>query len=97
MMPLALDVETSAQLLNIESKTLEQLLQKREIVGIRIGDEWRVSIFVLCKILNTSADEILEYLEDLYLAERIEEVESEPSYTPEEGRKEYEKILLQEK
>ena len=97
MMPLALDIETSAQLLNVESKTLEEILQKKEIEGIRIGNEWRVSIFVLCKILNTSADEILEFLEDLYLAERIEEVQSEPSYTPEEGRKEYEKILSEGK
>ena len=93
MMPLALDLETSAQLLNVEPNSLEELLQEKEIVGIRIGNEWRVSIFVLCKILNTSADEFLEYLEDLCLAERIEEVESEPSYTPEEGIQEYQKIL----
>jgi len=97
MIPLALDIETSAQLLNIESKTLEEILQKKEIEGIRIGNEWRLSVFVLSKILDTSADEILEFLEDLYLAERIEEVESEPSYTPEEGRKEYEKILSEGK
>jgi hypothetical protein len=95
MIPLALDIETSAQLLSIESKRLEEILEKREIEGIRIGNEWRLSVFVLSKILNTSPNEILEYLEDLYLAQRIEEVEGEPSYSPEEGRKEYEKILAQ--
>ena len=95
MIPLALDIETSAQLLNIESKRLEEILQKREIEGIKIGGEWRLSVFVLSKILNTTPDEILEYLEDLCLTQRIEEVEGEPSYSPEEGRKEYEKILSQ--
>ena len=95
MKPLALDIETSAQLLNIESKTLAEILQKKEIEGVKVGNEWRVSVFVLSKILNTTADEILEYLEDLYLAQRIEEVETEPSYSPEEGRKEYDKILSQ--
>ena len=95
MIPLALDIETSAQLLNIESKRLEEILQKREIEGIRIGNEWRLSVFVLSRILNTSPYEILEYLEDLYLAQSIEEIEGEPSYSPEEGRKEYEKILSQ--
>lgn len=95
MMPLALDIETSAQLLNIESRKLEEILQKREIEGIRIGNEWRLSIFVLSKLLNTSPDEILEYLEDFHLAQRIQEVEGEAFYSPEEGRKEYEKILSQ--
>jgi hypothetical protein len=93
MIPLALDVETSAELLNIDSKKLEEILQKREIEGIRIDNEWRVSIFVLAKILNTSPDEILDYLEDLYLAEKIEEVEGEPFYSPKEGKKHYEKML----
>ncbi|MEA3359944.1 MAG: hypothetical protein U9R17_11155 [Thermodesulfobacteriota bacterium] len=93
MKPLALDIATSAQLLNMESKTLVEILQKREIEGIKIGNEWRLSVFVLSKILNTSPDEILEYLEDFYLAQRIEEVEDEPSYSPKEGKKEYEKLL----
>jgi len=95
MIPLALDIETSAQLLNIESKRLEEILQKREIEGVRIGNEWRLSVFVLSRILNTSPDEILEYLEDLHLSQRIEEVEGEPSYSLEEGKMEYEKILSQ--
>lgn len=95
MMPLALDVETSAQLLNIEPKRLEKILQNKEIDGIRIGNEWRISVFVLSKILKASIDEILEFLEDFYLAQRIEEAEGEPSYSPEEGKREYEKLLSQ--
>ena len=81
MKPLALDIETCAQLLNMESKTLVETLQKREIEGIKIGNEWRLSVFVLSKILNTTPDEVLEYLEDFYLDQRIEEVEDEPSYS----------------
>jgi hypothetical protein len=95
MKPLALDIATSAQLLNMEPKTLVDILQKKEIEGIRIGNEWRLSVFVLSKILNTTPDEVLEYLEDFYLAQRIEEVEDEPCYSPEEGRKEYEKLFSQ--
>jgi len=97
MVPLALDVETSAKLLNIEQKKLEDILQKKEIEGIRVNDQWRVSVFVLARILNTTADEILDYLEDIYLGQRIEEVEEEVSYSPEEGRQEYDKILSQGK
>ena len=93
MIPLALDIETSAELLNMDSKELEKILQKKRIEGIRIDNEWRVSVFVLAKILSTSPDEILEYLEDLYLGERIEEVEDGPFYSPEEGKKHYEKML----
>ena len=93
MSPLALDIETSAEILNITHEGLRQAIDEKEITATRIGDEFRISIFVLSELLSVAPDELLEYLEDFYLAEKIEEVEADESYLPQEGRRIYEQFL----
>jgi len=44
-------------------------------------------------LLSVTPDELLEYLEDFYLAEKIEEVDVDESYSPEEGWHIYEQYL----
>ena len=97
MPPLALNLETSAEVLNITSECLRQAIDEKEITATRIGDEFRISIFVLSELLSVAPDELLEYLEDFYLAEKIEEVEADESYSPEEGKRIYEQLLSEEK
>ena len=97
MLPLALDIETSAEMLNIEPESLRQAIDEKEITATKIGDESRISIFVLSEFLSVTPDELLEYLEDFQLAEKIEEVDADESYSPEEGRSIYEQYLNEEK
>jgi hypothetical protein len=96
MLPLALDIENSAEMLNIAPEGLRQAIDKKEITATKIGDECRISIFVLSELLSVTPDELLEYLEDFHLAERIEEVDADESYSPEEGRRIYEQYLNEE-
>jgi len=93
MAPLALNIETSAEILNVAPDGLRQAIDEKEITATRIGDELRISIFVLSELLSVTPDELLEYLEDFYLAEKIEEVDSDEGYSPEEGRRIYEQYL----
>jgi predicted Co/Zn/Cd cation transporter (cation efflux family) len=96
MLPLALDIENSAEMLNIAPEGLRQAIDKKEITATKIGDECRISIFVLSELLSVTPDELLEYLEDFHLAEKIEEVDADESYSPEEGRRIYEQYLNEE-
>lgn len=97
MSPLALNIETSAEILNIAPEGLRQAIDEKEITATKIGDEWRISIFILSELLSVTPDELLEYLEDFYLAEKIEEVDADESYSPEEGRSIYEQYLNEAK
>jgi len=81
MSPLALDIETSAEILNITPEGLRQAIDEKEITATKIGDEWRISIFVLSELLSVAPDELLEY------------VDADESYLPEEGRRIYEQLL----
>ncbi len=96
MSPLALNIETSAEILNIAPEGLRQAIDEKEITATKIGDEWRISIFILSELLSVTPDELLEYLEDFYLAKKIEEVDLDESYSPEEGQSIYEQYLNEE-
>jgi len=97
VMTLALDLKTCAYLLDVEEPKLRSSVERGEIRGLKLGNEWRISIFELARVLETSPDEILEYLEDIALAKMIQEVEEDESFTPEEGRSVYETYLHGEK
>lgn len=93
MMALAFDLNTCASVLNIEEAKLKDSVERGEIQASKFGEEWRASIFELASILRTSVEEVIEYLEDMILAEMIQKVEGEESFTPEEGRTVYEEYL----
>lgn len=93
MIPLALDLKLSAELLNIEAGFLKEKIEKKEIEGIKIGDEYRLSVFILSKLLKTTPETLLDFIEDLLLAQKIEEVEKDEFYEPTEGKKIYQRFL----
>lgn len=96
MIPLTLNLESSAELLNVAPNILQKIVEEKEIEGIKIGDEYRLSIFVLSKLLGTNPETLLEFIEDSLLAHRIEEVEEDELYTPEDGKKVYQQFLRRE-
>ena len=96
MAALAVPVDTCAELLNVDEGRLLTCLERGEIRGVRVGDQWRVSLFELARLLGTSAQELLEFLEDFGLARAIEEVEEDEHYAPAEGRMVYERYLRSE-
>ncbi|MBU1152844.1 helix-turn-helix domain-containing protein [bacterium] len=96
MIPLAFDLKSSAELLSVKPKTLKELIEKREIEGIKIGGEYRLSIFILSKLLRTTPETLLEFIEDSLLAQMIQEVEGDEIYTPEEGKEIYQQFLKRE-
>jgi hypothetical protein len=59
MVALAVGVETCAALLSVESQTLRGCLERGEVRGVRLGEEWRVSLFEVARLLSTSVPELL--------------------------------------
>jgi hypothetical protein len=93
MHALTVDLSTSADLLNVSTQALREALKANQLRGVPIGDDWRVSVFELSRVLGASPDQLLEYLEDFLLAERMREVEGEETFDPEAGRAIYEREL----
>lgn len=93
MRTLAIDLETSAELLGVSREALEQSLKEQQLKGLRIGQEWRVSMFELSRLLDTQPDELLDYLEDLALADRIDETEHDELFEAVAGRAAYQEEL----
>jgi hypothetical protein len=90
MVALAVPVDTCAALLNVDEAALRTSLDRGEIRGVRVGEEWRVSLFEIARLLGTTVQELLEYVEDFGLAQAIQEVEGDETYVPAEGRRLYE-------
>lgn len=93
MVALAIGVETCAALLSVESQTLRGCLERGEVRGVRLGEEWRVSLFEVARLLSTSVPELLEVTEDFGLAQAVYEVDDDEQFAPAEGRAVYEQIL----
>ena len=93
MVPLALDLRLSAELLNIETGFLKEKVEKREVEGIKIGNEYRISVFILSRLLRTTPEKLLDFVEDFLLAQKIDEVERDELYEPKEGKKIYQRLL----
>jgi len=93
MVALAVGVDTCAMLLNVDEPTLRASLERGEIRGMRLGEDWRVSLFEIARLLGTTVQELLEYVEDFGLAQAIQEVEGDETYAPTEGRPLYEGYL----
>jgi len=93
MLSLTVPPDTCAALLNVDKTVLSASLDAGQIRVVSIGDQRRVSLFEIARLLGTSADELLDYLEDFALADAIEEVEADVTYTPTEGRSVYKRFL----
>ena len=94
MIPLTMDLKSSAEMLGIEPEVFRRLVEQEHIGGIiRFDDQWRISIFTLAELLNTSPETLLELMEDYVLGEMIEEVEGDELFEGEEGRRVYQSYL----
>ena len=69
--------------------------RREEIKGIRLNNEWRLSVFVLAGLLSASPETLLDYLKDRLLAEKIAEVEGDEFFEPGEGRQVYQSYLAE--
>jgi len=93
MVALAVGVDRCAALLRVGASTLRQSLERGEVRGMRLGNEWRVSLFEIARLLGTSVGELLEVAEDIGLAGAIYEVEGEERLSAAEGRAVYDQHL----
>jgi len=96
MLQLTMDLKTSAQVLGIAPEALRELVERERIEGvIKLQDDWRVSVFTLARMLNTTPDTLLEFIEDYALGRLIEEVENDEWFEGAEGREVYSRYLAE--
>ena len=96
MIRLAMDLEFSAEILGTEPETFLKLVERERIGGvIRLDDQWRVSIFTLARLLNTTPEALLEFIEDYALGQMIEEVEDDEWFEGQEGWQVYQGYLAE--
>lgn len=95
MLPLTLSLKSAADLLGYPSEVLLHTLERGEIEGIHLDSEWRLSVFVLARLLGTSPETLLDYLEDELLAQKMAETERDEFFEPEEGRQIYQSYLTE--
>lgn len=96
MIQLTMDLKSSAQALGTEPETFLKFITREQIRGIlKLDDQWRVSIFTLAGLLNTSRGALLELMEDYALGEMIEEVEGDELFEGQEGWQVYQSYLVE--
>lgn len=96
MIRLAMNVESSAQMLGTEPETFLKFVEREHIEGIiRLDDQWRVSIFTLARLLDTTTEILLELFEDYALGQMIEEVEDDEWLEGQEGWQIYQEYLAE--
>ncbi|AEB09518.1 hypothetical protein [Desulfobacca acetoxidans] len=95
-MQLTMDLKTSAEVLGVNPDKLKNYLQKEQPGGIiRLEEDWHISIFTLAKILDTTPEALLEFMEDSLLGNMLAAVENDTVFEGEEGRKTYQSYLAE--
>ena len=96
MIRLAMDLKSSAEILGTEAEMFLELVERERIGGvIKLDDQWRVSIFTLARLLDTTPEVLLELVEDYVLGQMIEEVEDDEWFEGQEGREVYQGYLAE--
>lgn len=94
MFQLTMDLKTSSQVLGIAPEAFLEFAKQERLEGIiKFKDGWRVSIFALAQILNTTPDTLLEFLEDYALGQMLKEVKNDEWFEGEEGKQVYSSYL----
>jgi len=94
--PRAFSAEVAAALLNVPRATLEAALQSQQVDGVKIGDEWRVSIYTLAELLRTTSENLIEYIEDIAFARLLEEEHEQGDFVEgDEARRVYQLYLAE--
>lgn len=94
MRKLTLDLDSSAELLGTEPDAFIEFVSQKSIQGIiKIQDHWRVSIFTLAQLLNTSPASLLTLIEDDILAQMIEQHADDECFTGDEAFRLYQSYV----
>ena len=96
MIRLAMDLESSAEILGTEPETFLEFAQREHREGIiRLDDQWRVSIFTLARLLDTTPEVLLDLVEDYVLGQMIEKVENDEWFEGQDGWQVYQGYLAE--
>jgi plasmid maintenance system antidote protein VapI len=72
---LTVDIEISAEMLGVKPNDLRDLVEREHLQGVlKVDHQWRISVFTLAKLLDTSPEKLLEFLEDYALGELMEQI-----------------------
>ena len=93
---LTLDIELSAEILGVKPNDLRNMVEREHLQGVLKGDhQWRMSIFTLAKLLNTSPEVLLDFLEDYALGELMDEVGEDEFVEGDEAREVYQAYVAE--
>ncbi|MCB9101143.1 MAG: hypothetical protein H6632_16515 [Anaerolineales bacterium] len=93
-MQLTMDLESSAEILGTSPEDFLEFAAREKLEGlIKLNGDWRVSIFTLAKLLNTSPEILLELLEDYALGQFLDDVEADEFFEAEAGSQIYQSYL----
>ena len=96
MVQLTMDLAASAEILGTEPEAFLKFVEREQIEGIiKLNGEWRVSIFTLAQLLNTTPQSLLELLEDYVLGQMIEEAEDDEYFESQDGWQVYQAHLAE--
>ncbi|MDM8520931.1 hypothetical protein QUF64_12855 [Anaerolineales bacterium HSG6] len=86
MLRLTMDINATAEMLGTEPELFLELVKREQLKGvIKLNGSWRVSIFTLAFLLNTTPNILIELLEDYALGQLIEETANDDLFEGEEG------------
>ena len=97
MLTLTIDMQSSAQVLGTKPEELREWIMRENTAGVlKFGEEWRLSIFTLAQLLNTTPQVLLELIEEDYmLGSLMNEVEDDDLFEGKASWTEYQKHLTE--
>lgn len=94
MFPLTMDLKTSAEILGTAPEAFLEFAEREHLQGvIKLNGGWRVSVFSLASLLNTSVEELLDLVEDHVLGQMMEQAGEEEWFEGQAGWEEYQRHL----
>ena len=96
MLTLTIDMQSSAQVLGTKPEELREWIMRENTEGVlKFGSEWRLSIFTLAQLLNTTPQVLLELIEDYMLGSLMNEIEDDDLFEGKASWTEYQKHLTE--
>jgi hypothetical protein len=97
MLRLALDLTASADMLGTTPDHLRAMIERERPAGVlHFNGDWRISIFTLAQLLNTTPRVLLEMLEDDALGLLMDEVADDEQLEGEAAWAAYQQYLASE-
>jgi hypothetical protein len=96
MVQLVMDLNASAEMLGTDPNAFLEFVEREHIQGvIKLNGGWRISIFTLARLLDTTPGDLLELLEDYALGQLLEEVEEDEWFESQTGQQVYQGYLAE--